>query len=130
MQLTSKYNKGLLFLCVVDIFSKYAWVVPLKDKKGITSNNVFPKNSDEFNQKPNKMWLGHGCMDDIETYSRYNERESCVGGRFIRALKNKIYKYMTSTSKGVYIDNLDDMVNESNNTYHKTTKMIIPNVNS
>ena len=61
MQLTSEYNKGLLFLCVVDIFSKYAWVVPLKDKKGITSNNVFPKNSDEFNQKPNKMWLGHGC---------------------------------------------------------------------
>ena len=37
---------------------------------------------------------------------------------------------MTSTSKGVYIDNLDDMVNESNNTYHKTTKMIVPNVNS
>ena len=74
-----------------------------------------------------RSWLQD---NDIETYSRYNERESCVGGRFVRALKNKIYKYMTSTSKGVYIDNLDDMVNESNNTYHKTTKMIVPNVNS
>ena len=115
MQLTSKYNKGFLLLCVLDIFSKYAWVVPLKDKKGITSNNViFQRNLGESNQKPNKIWLDKGSKfykrsmklrlqnNDLEICSRYNERESCVAKRFIRTLKNKIYKYLTSVSKGVY----------------------------
>ena len=56
-------------------------------------------------------------------YSTYNERESVVAERFIRTIKNKIYKYMTSTSKNMYIDKLDDIVNEYNNTYHRTIKM-------
>ena len=44
MQLTSKFNKGIPFLlCVIDIFSKYAWVIPLKDKKAITITNAFQK---------------------------------------------------------------------------------------
>ena len=52
-----------------------------------------------------------------------NEGKSVVAERFIRTLKNKIYKYMTSVSKNVYIDKLDDIVNEYNNTYHRTIKM-------
>ena len=59
----------------------------------------------------------------IEMYSIHNEGKSAVAERFIRALKNKIYKYMTSISKNVYIDKLDDMVDEYNNTYHRTIKM-------
>ena len=51
-------------------------------------------------------------------YSIHNEGKSVVSERFIRTLKNKIYKYMTSVSKNVYIDKLDDIVNEYNNTYH------------
>ena len=56
MQLISKFNKGFRFLlCVIDIFSKYAWVVPLKDKKGITITNAFQKILKESNRKPNKI---------------------------------------------------------------------------
>ena len=61
MQLISKFNKGFRFLlCVIDIFSKYAWVVPLKDKKGITITNAFQKILKESNRKPNKIWVDKG----------------------------------------------------------------------
>ena len=58
MQLMSMFNKRFRFLlCVVDIFSKYAWVVPLKDKKGITITDAFQKILDDSDRKPNKIWL-------------------------------------------------------------------------
>ena len=132
MQLISKFNKGFRFsLCVIDTFSKYAWVVPLKDKKVVTIENIFKKS----NRKPNKIWVDKGsdfynnCFkkwlqdNDIGMYSTYNEGKSVVAERFIRTLRNKIYKYMTSISKNVYIDKLDDIVHEHNNTYHRTIKM-------
>ena len=53
-----------------------------------------------------KSWL----KNDIEMYSTLNEGQSAVGERYIRTIKNKIYKYMTSISKNVYIDQLDDIV--------------------
>ena len=56
-------------------------------------------------------------------YSTHNEGKSVAAERFIRTLKNKIYKYMTSISKTVYIDKLDDIVDKYNNTYHSTIKM-------
>ena len=56
-------------------------------------------------------------------YSMHNEGKSVVAERFIRTLKTKIYKYMTSISKNVYINKLDDIVGEYNNTYHRTIKM-------
>ena len=56
MQLISKFNKGFRFLlCVIDIFSKYAWVVPLKDKKGVSIVNAFQKILGDSNRKPNKI---------------------------------------------------------------------------
>ena len=67
MQLISKFNKGILFsLCVIDIFSKYAWTIPLKDKKSITITNAFQKILGESNRKPNKIWVDK----DIEFYNR------------------------------------------------------------
>ena len=58
MQLISKFNKGFRFLlCVIDIFSKYAWVVPLKDKKGVSIVDAFRKILDDSNRKPNKYGL-------------------------------------------------------------------------
>ena len=59
---------------------------------------------------------------NIEMYSTHNEGKSAVAERFIRTLKNKIYKYMTSVLKNVYIDKLDDIANKYNNTYHQTIK--------
>ena len=61
--------------------------------------------------------------NDIEMYSTHNEGKSVVAERFIRTLKNKIYKYMISISKNVYIDKLDNIVNKFNNTYYSTIKI-------
>ena len=66
-----------------------------------------------------KSWLEKNA---IEMYSTHNEGKSVFAERFIRTLKIKIYKYMTSVSKNVYIDKLDDIVNKYNNTYHSTIK--------
>ena len=61
IQLISKFNKGFRsLLCVIDIFSKYAWVVPLKDKKGISIVNAFQKILKESDRKPNKIWVDKG----------------------------------------------------------------------
>ena len=61
MQLLSKFNKAFTFLlCVIDIFSKYAWVIPLKDKKSISIVNAFKKFLDDSNRKPNKIWVDKG----------------------------------------------------------------------
>ena len=105
MQLISKFNKGFRFLlCVIDIFSKYTWVVPLKDKKGITITNAFQKILKESNRKPNKIWVDKGSEfynssvkkwlkdNGIEMYSIHNEEESVFPERFIRMLNTKIYK--------------------------------------
>ena len=56
-------------------------------------------------------------------YSTHNEGKSVIAERFIRTLKNKIYKHMTAISKNVYFDVLNDIVDKFNNTYHKTIKM-------
>ena len=125
MQLISKFNKGFRFLlCVIDIFSKYAWVIPLKDKKSVSIVNAFQKILDDSNRKPNKIWVDKGSEfynssfkkwlkdNDIETYSIHNEGKFVVAERFITTLKTKIYKYMTSISKNKYINKLDDIVNE------------------
>ena len=62
-------------------------------------------------------------MNNIEMYSTYNEGKSVLAERFIRTLKNKIFKHRTTISKNVYIDVLNDLVNKYNNTIHKTIKM-------
>ena len=61
MQLISKFNKERrFFLCVNDIFSTYTWVVPLKDKNGVSIFNAFQKILDDSNRKPNKIWVDKG----------------------------------------------------------------------
>ena len=58
MQLISKYNKGIRYLlCAIDLFSKYAFVVPLKDKKGTTNGNAFQSILNNSKRKPNKIWV-------------------------------------------------------------------------
>ena len=136
MQLLSKFNKGIKYLlCVIDLFSKYAFAVPLKDKKGISIVNAFQSILNESKRKPNKIWIDKGSEfynasfkkwlqdNDIIMYSANNEGKSVVAQRFIRTLKSKIYKYMASISKNVYIDKLNAIVNKYNNIYHTTIKM-------
>ena len=73
-----------------------------------------------FYSKSTKSWLEKSY---IGMYSTHNEGTSVIAERFIRTLKNTIYKYMTSVSKYVYTDKLDDVVNKYNNRYHRTIKM-------
>ena len=131
----SKFNKGFGFLlCVIDIFSKHVWVVPLKDEKGVSIVNAFQSLLKKSSRKLNKIWVDKGSefynrlmklwleKHGTEMYSTHNEGKSVVAERFIRTIKNNIYKYMTSILKNVYIDKIDDIVNEYNNRYHRTTK--------
>ena len=101
MQLISKFNKGFIFLLrIIDIYSKYVWVILLKNIKGITIANAFQKVLDESNRKPHKIqvdkcskfhnksmksWLEKNV---IEMYSRHNEGKSGIAERFITTLKN------------------------------------------
>ena len=108
-QLIIKFNKGFrCLLCVIDIYSKYAWILSLKDKKGTTITNAFQKTLKESNCKPNKIWVDKGSefynrlmkswleKNYIEMYSTNNEGKSVAAERFIRTLKNKIYRYIIS----------------------------------
>ena len=136
MQLLSRKNKGIKYLlCAIDLYSKYAFVIPLKDKKGISIVNAFNKIIKQSNRKPYKIWVDQGSEfynrvfkkwlsdNDIIMYSTFNEDKSVVAERFIRTLKSKLYKHMTVTGKNVYYDILDDIVNEYNNTKYNTIKM-------
>ena len=134
MQSLSKYNKTIKYLlCAIDLFSKYAWVVPLKDKRGISIVNAFQKKI--LKSKPKKIWVYQGGefysklfkkilkINNIEMYSTYNEGKSVLAERFIRTLKNKIFKHMAAVSENVYFHVLDDIVNKYNSTAQKTIKM-------
>ena len=136
MQSLSKNNKGIKYLfCAIDLFSKYAFVVPLKDKKGISIVNAFNKTIKQSNRKPNNKWVDQGSEfynhvfkkwlsdNDIIMYSTFNEGKSVVAERFIRTSKNKLYKHMRATGENVYYDVLDDVVYEYNNIKHNTIKM-------
>ena len=135
MQSLSKYNKGIKYLLsAIDLFSKYTWVVPSKDKRGISIVNAFEKIISE-ERKPNKIWVDQ-CgglysnlfkrflkTNNIEMYSTYSKGKSVVVERFIRTLKNKIFKHMAAVSKNVYFDVLKDVLDKYNYTVHRSIKM-------
>ena len=111
MQLISKFNRGFRFLfCVIDIYSKYARVF------------AFQQILDEYNRKPNKIWVDKGSkfynrsvkswlQDDFtEMYSTDNKEKYIAAKIFIRTVEYKVYKYMTSLSKTLGIDKLDDII--------------------
>ena len=136
MKLLSKQNKSIEYLlCAIDLFSKYSFVVSLKDKRRISITNAFNKIIKQSNRKPNKIWVDQGgefynqvfkkwlSNNDIIMYSTFNEGKSVVAERFIRTLKNKLYEHMMATCENVYFDVLDDVVNEYNNTKDNTIKM-------
>ena len=116
------------------MFSKYACVIPIKDKKGNSIVNVFKKIISK-KRKLNKIWVDQGSefynkslkkilkKNNIEMYSTYNEGKSIVAERFIKTLKNIIFKHMTAISKNVYFDVLNDIVDKYNNTVHRTIRM-------
>ena len=125
----AKYNKGVNYLLVViDLFSKYAWLAPLKNKKGESVANAL---RDIFKtRKPNKMWVDDGkefwnknVRPLVELYSTKNEEKSCVVERLNRTLKEAMWKYFSANSTFKYIDILQTFVDKYNNTFHESIKM-------
>ena len=119
MESLSEFNKGIKYLlCAIGLFSKYAWVIPLKYKKETSIVDAFQKIISK-ERKPNKIWVDQGSefynqsfkdflkINNIEMYSTFNEGKSVVAERFIRTLKNKVFKHITAISKNVYFDVLD-----------------------
>ena len=111
MQSLTKYNKGIKYLlCAIDLFSKYAWVIPIKDKKGTSIVNAFQKIISK-ERKPNKIWVDQGSefynksfkdflkINNIKMYSTYNEGKSVVAEKYIWTLKKKISKHMTAVQR-------------------------------
>ena len=116
MQSLSKCNKeNKYLLCAIDLFSKYVWVIPIKDKKGTSIVDAFQKIILE-ERKTNKIWVDQGSefnnnsvkdflkINDVEIYSTYKEGKSLVAERFLRTLKSKIFEHMTGISKNLYFD--------------------------
>ena len=88
MQLLSKFSKGIRFLlCVIDIFSKYSWFVPLKDKKAVTITNAFQNILDESGRKPNKIW-------QVKAMDRWVDKDQCNLGYKIYAIYKCIQQIM------------------------------------
>ena len=132
MQSLSTYNKGMKYLlCAIDLLRKYAWVVPIKDKTRISIVNASKKIISN-RKKPNKIWVDQASelyyntfkdflkINNIEIYSTYNEGKSVVAERFIKTLKNNIFKHIAAISKNVYFDVLDDITDKYNDTVHKS----------
>ena len=114
-------------LCAIDLFIKYAWVFPLKDKRGNTILNTFQKiiskghklnkiRGDQGGEFYNKLLKKFVKINNTEMYSTCNEQKSVVAERFIMTLKNKIFKHMTVVSNNVYFGVVDDIVNKYNNS--------------
>ena len=113
----------------------FQWVIPLKDNKSIAIANAFRKMLKEFNRKPNKVCVDKGSEfynrsmksflenNNTEMYSMHNRGKSVVAERFIRISNNKTHDVITSISKNISIDKLDDIVHKYNITYHRTIKM-------
>ena len=135
MQKFAKLNKGYRYLLTcIDIFLKYSWVIPLKDKKGINVKNalqkIFIQRSPKFlRTNRGKEFYNKQVQDllnenNIKLYSTNNsEIESSVVERFNRTFKNMMYKKFTENNNTIFYNTVGGVVNEYNNKYHSTIKM-------
>ena len=129
MQAFSKFNRSVKYLlAVIDVFSKYWWLILLKNKTGKSVASALKTIFKE--RKLEKMWIDKGkefynkdVKDLIELYSTENEEKSSVVERWIRTIKEKMWKYFTANSTNIYLNALSDLVREYNNTRHSSIKM-------
>jgi hypothetical protein len=140
MQQYSKQNKHYKYLlAVIDIFSKYGWLIPLKNKTGVTVSeafeNLFRTKGLRMKRKPMYIWSDKGSEfynrqvkellkdNNIKLYSTENEEKSSVVERWIGTMKQHMFKYFTANDTFKYYDILDKLVKNYNNTVHSSIKM-------
>ncbi|CAB3998846.1 uncharacterized transposon-derived [Paramuricea clavata] len=134
MQSMQKFNDGYRYLLVcIDVFSKYAWVVPLKNKTGPTLVEAF-KVILTSGRRPEKIMTDQGTeflnrhfralmKEDIELYNTYNETKASIVERLIRTLKTKMWRYFTAKKTMRYIDMLPNLVYSYNHSIHRSIKV-------
>ena len=136
MQKYSKWNKGVKYLLtVIDVFSKYGWIVPLKDKKTESVSSAFDRIFKKSKRKPETLWTDKGSefiskhfkeflkKNNIKLYHTENEEKSSVVERRNKTMKNKMWKMFSANNNTVYWDKLDKLVDNYNNTYHSSIEM-------
>ena len=135
MNKLSKFNKGYKYLLtVIDVFSKYGWIIPLKNKTGVSVANGLKMIFKQDNRKPSRIWTDKGKefynktvkslleKDNILLYSTENEEKSSVVERWNRTMKRNMWKYFTANNTHVYINILPQLVDRYNTTYHRSIK--------
>ena len=135
-----KFNDGYRYLLVcIDVFSKYAWVIPLKNKTGPSLVEAF-KIILAGERKPEKIITDQGTEffnrhfkallkdEDIELYNTYNETKASVLDRLIRTLKTRMWRYFTAKKTMRYIDMLPDLVYSYNHSIHRSIKKKLADV--
>ena len=136
MQEFAKQNNSYRYLLtVIDLFSKYAWSIPLKDKTGKATEEAFRKIVNESGRMPNKLWVDDGKEfynknvdkwlkeNNIDRYSTFNEGKAMVIERFNRTLKTNMWKYFSANNTHRYIDALDELMRKYNSTKHSSILM-------
>ena len=136
MQKYSKWNKGFKYLLmVIDTFSKYGWIIPLKDKKTESVSLAFDHIFKKSKRKPEKLWTDKGSefiskhfkdflkKNNIMLYHTQNEEKSSVVERWNRTMKNRMWKMFSANNNTVYWDKLDKLVDDYNNRKHSSIKM-------
>ena len=135
MQYYSRSNQGYKYiLMVIDVFSKYGWAEPLKNKTGIEIIRAFSKIWDNGQKPPKYLWTDKGRefynkafrevleKKKVHLYWTENEEKSSVVERWNRTIKSRMWKYFTKNRTGVYIDVLPSIIEKYNNTYHRSIK--------
>ena len=131
MRALSKENDGINFLLlVIDIFNKYGWIKPLKNKSSENIVKALKEIFKESGRRPKKLWTDKGreffnkdVQDLVYLYATENEEKSSIAERWIRTIKEKMFKYFTDNKTNRYIDALPDLVEDYNNTVHSSTKL-------
>ena len=136
MQKYSKWNKGFKYLLmVIDIFSKYGWIISLKDKKTESVSLAFGYIFKKSKRKPQKLWTDKGSefiskhvkdflkRNNVMLYHTQNEEKSSVVERWNRTMKNRMWKIFSANNNTVYWDNLDKLLDDYNYRKHSSIKM-------
>ena len=136
----ARFNKGYKFLLTcIDVFSTFAWVVPLKNKSGETLVNSFQSILD-LSRSPRKLqtdkgteFLNHNFQsllieNSIHFFTTNSELKASVVERFNRTLKTRMWKYFTAKNSRVYIDILQDIIHGYNNSYHRSIGQALASV--
>ena len=114
-------------ITILDLYTRYAWAIPLKDKTGITITNVFQKIFKEYNRKPTKLWVDRGTEyynkvfknflleNNITLYSTNNESKANMCERLNRTLKTIMWKKFTMNGNQKWVKILPEVLKEYNN---------------